>query len=107
METGNSLALLSVTCDSTRRLKYPVFWIHTGTAERMRQDDHDIVEKLGLRDLNDAGLVLRMMEEWFESERSGDWLIVYDSADDIEFPCAKEYGRLRELFSHDLNVALS
>ena len=71
----------------------------------MRQDDRNVAKKLGVPDWNMD--ILRTLKEWLESERSGVWLSVYDSADDIDFLYAKEYGRLQGFVSHDPIVALS
>ena len=38
------------------------------------------------------------MKEWFESEKSGKWLIILDNADDIDVLYASSSGRFADYF---------
>ncbi|KAL8801772.1 MAG: hypothetical protein Q9182_004244 [Xanthomendoza sp. 2 TL-2023] len=62
-----------------------VFWIHAGTAERMRSGSRDIAEEVGVQGSDDSSTdILVKLKQWLESQRSGRWLLIYDNVDDID-----------------------
>ena len=62
-----------------------IFWIHAGTADRMREGSRDIAEALGIPGCDDPNAdILKMVQNWLQSQHSGRWLLVYDNVDDIE-----------------------
>ncbi|KAL8852521.1 MAG: hypothetical protein Q9221_002645 [Calogaya cf. arnoldii] len=76
-----------------------VFWIHASTAERMKSGSRDIANEIGIpgRDGQDVD-ILRKVKEWFESEISGRWLLIYDNVDDIDLTYGGTHGRLADYF---------
>ncbi|KAL9639812.1 MAG: hypothetical protein Q9204_000952 [Flavoplaca sp. TL-2023a] len=72
-----------------------VFWIHAGTAERMKSGSRDIASEVGIQGYNDPDAdVLKMVKDWFEGEASGKWLLIYDNVDDIDLMYGQQHGRL-------------
>ncbi|KAL8893195.1 MAG: hypothetical protein Q9192_005507 [Flavoplaca navasiana] len=72
-----------------------VFWIHAGTAERMKSGSRDIANEVGIQRCNDPDAdVLKKVKDWFEGEASGKWLLIYDNVDDIDIMYGQQHGRL-------------
>ena len=72
-----------------------VFWIHAGTAERMKNGSRDIANEVGIQGCNDPDVdILKKVKDWFESEASGKWLLIYDNVDDIDLMYGQQHGRL-------------
>ncbi|KAL8880606.1 MAG: hypothetical protein Q9198_002021 [Flavoplaca austrocitrina] len=76
-----------------------VFWIHAGTAERMKSDSRDIANEVSIQGCNDPDAdVLKKVKDWFEGEASGKWLLIYDNVDDIDLTYGQQHGRLAAYF---------
>ena len=76
-----------------------VYWMHAGTSERLRNDCRKIAEQLGIPGCSDLSLdTLSLIQNWFESQNSRRWLIVYDNADDINLLYSKEGEHLAQYF---------
>ena len=76
-----------------------VFWIHAATAERFRKASRDIAKEVDISDWQDPQAdAWQVLKEWFESERSGKWLIILDNADDIDVLYAPSSGRFPDCF---------
>ena len=76
-----------------------VYWIHAGTAERVRNECHKIAKQVGISGWNDLNLdVLELFKDWCESEDSGKWLIVYDNADDVDLFYSEQGNRFAKYF---------
>ena len=76
-----------------------VFWIHAGSAERMKSGSRDIANVVGIQGCDEPDVdILQKVKEWFESEASGRWLLVYDNVDDIDLMYGEEHGRLASYF---------
>ena len=76
-----------------------VFWIHAGSAERMKSGIRDIANVVGIQGCDGPDVdILQKVKEWFESEASGRWLLVYDNVDDIDLMYDEEHGRLASYF---------
>ncbi|KAL8725609.1 MAG: hypothetical protein Q9166_007244 [cf. Caloplaca sp. 2 TL-2023] len=71
-----------------------VFWIHAGTAERMRSGSRAVAKEVGIQGCDNPDVdILKKFKEWFESEESGKWLLVYDNVDDIGLMYDEQRGR--------------
>lgn len=76
-----------------------VFWIHAGSAERMKTGSRDIANAVGIQGCDGSDVdILQKVKEWFENEASGRWLLVYDNVDDIDLMYGEEHGRLASYF---------
>ncbi|KAL8834966.1 MAG: hypothetical protein Q9176_007194 [Flavoplaca citrina] len=72
-----------------------VFWIHAGTAERMKSGNRDIADEVGIQGCNDPEVdILQKVKDWFEGEASGKRLLIYDNVDDIDLMYGQQHGRL-------------
>ncbi|KAL8676497.1 MAG: hypothetical protein Q9186_006992 [Xanthomendoza sp. 1 TL-2023] len=72
-----------------------VFWIHAGTADRMRSGSRDIAKKVGAQGCDDSNTdILVVLKKWFENEDSGKWLLIYDNVDDIDLMYDEHRGGL-------------
>ncbi|KAL9032174.1 MAG: hypothetical protein Q9180_006651, partial [Flavoplaca navasiana] len=81
--------------ETQRDLNTSVFWIHVGTAERMKNGSRDIANEVGIQGFNDPDAdVLKKVKDWFEGEASGKWLLIYDNVDDIDLMYGQQHGRL-------------
>ncbi|KAI0857353.1 P-loop containing nucleoside triphosphate hydrolase protein [Xylaria cubensis] len=73
--------------DSFRREKKElwVFWIHAGTRARVEQGFKAIADAIKIlgRNQPDAD-ILQLVYQWLCNEHNGQWLMVLDSADDID-----------------------
>ncbi|KAI9860949.1 MAG: hypothetical protein M1813_005628 [Trichoglossum hirsutum] len=62
-----------------------VFWIHATTVSRMDQAYKDIARKLCLPGWNDPNVdTFQLVSKWLSDDTHRPWLLVLDSADDIE-----------------------
>ena len=76
-----------------------VFWIHIGSAERMKSGSRDVANAVGIHGCDGPDVdILQKVKEWFESEVSGRWLLVYDNVDDIDLMYGERHGRLAFYF---------
>ncbi|KAI4262142.1 MAG: hypothetical protein L6R42_002673 [Xanthoria sp. 1 TBL-2021] len=76
-----------------------VFWVHAGTAERMKSGSRDIANAVGIQGCDGPNVdILSKVKEWLESEASGRWLLIYDNVDDIDLMYDEEHGRLATYF---------
>ena len=59
-----------------------VFWIHAGSRARFEQDYRKLSKLVELPGCDDPREDIRpIVKGWFESPRSGDWILVLDNAD--------------------------
>ncbi|KAL8928060.1 MAG: hypothetical protein Q9172_001115 [Xanthocarpia lactea] len=85
--------------EAQNRSNTSVFWIHAGTAERMKGGSRDIAKKVGIPGCDDPNVdILGKVKEWLESEASGRWLLIYDNVDDIDLMYGEGRGRLAAYF---------
>ncbi len=85
--------------EAHKRSTISVFWIHAGTAERMKGGSRDIAKKVGISGCDDPNVdILGKVKEWLESEASGRWLLIYDNVDDIDLMYGEGRGRLAAYF---------
>lgn len=62
-----------------------VFWVHASTRARFEEAYIDIADRLRLPGRSDPKTnVLRLVSNWLRVEENGQWLMVVDSADDVE-----------------------
>ncbi|KAI1325937.1 TPR repeat protein [Xylariaceae sp. FL0255] len=61
-----------------------VFWVHAGTQERFDEGFKAIANKINIdaRGHSQAN-VLQLVHDWLQNESNGQWLLILDSADDI------------------------
>lgn len=65
----------------------------------MRNGSRDIAKKVGLAGWDNPNVdALKMLQQWFQSQESGRWLLIYDNVDDIELMYAERHGRLSAFF---------
>ncbi|KAI4234746.1 MAG: hypothetical protein LQ349_003598 [Xanthoria aureola] len=84
-----------------------VFWIHAGSAERMKSGSRDIANVVGIQGCDGPDVdILQKVKEWFESEASGRWLLVYDNVDDIDLMYGEAHGRLASYFPRSIHGAI-
>lgn len=84
-----------------------VFWIHAGSAERMKSGSRDIANAVGIQGCDGPDVdILQKVKEWFESEASGQWLLVYDNVDDVDLMYGNEHGRLASYFPRSTHGAI-
>ena len=75
--------------------KTSVFWIHAGSAERMKSGSREIANEVGIQGCNDPDAdILKKVKDWFEGEASGKWLLIYVNVDDIDLMYGQQHGRL-------------
>ncbi|KAG7007356.1 p-loop containing nucleoside triphosphate hydrolase [Physcia stellaris] len=76
-----------------------VFWVYAGNAERMRSGSRDIAKSVGITGWDHLNVdILKMVQEWFESEASGRWLLVNDNVDDGDLMYIDPRDRLSDYF---------
>lgn len=76
-----------------------VFWIHAATAECFRKASRDIAKKVDISGWQDPQAdAWQILKEWFESEKSGKWLIILDNADDIDLLYIPSSDRFADYF---------
>ena len=62
-----------------------VFWVYAYNAERLRKAFDDIAKQVEIPGYQDPGAdTPRLVKEWFESDASGQWLLIVDNVDDTE-----------------------
>ena len=62
-----------------------VFWVYAYNAERLRKAFDDIAKQVKIPGHQDPGAdTPRLVKEWFESDASGQWLLIVDNVDDTE-----------------------
>ena len=62
-----------------------VFWVYAYNAERLRKAFDEIAKQVKIPGHQDPGAdTLRLVKEWFESDASGQWLLIVDNVDDTE-----------------------
>ena len=62
-----------------------VFWVYAYNAERLRKAFDEIAKRVKIPGHQDPGAdTLRLVKEWFESDASGQWLLIVDNVDDTE-----------------------
>ena len=62
-----------------------VFWVYAYNAERLRKAFDEIAKRVKIPGHQDPGAdTLRLVKEWFESDASGQWLLIVDNVDDAE-----------------------
>ena len=62
-----------------------VFWVYAYNAERLRKAFDEIAKRVKIPGHQDPGAdTLRLVKEWFESDTSGQWLLIVDNVDDAE-----------------------
>ncbi|KAG7423240.1 Nephrocystin-3 [Fusarium oxysporum f. sp. raphani] len=63
-----------------------VFWVHAANAARFEQAYRDIANKAEIPGREDPKVdILQLVYNWLCDERTGQWLMVLDNADDDEF----------------------
>ena len=70
-----------------------MFWVYAYNAERLRKAFDDIAKQAKIPGHQDPEAdTLRLVKEWFESDASGQWLLVIDNVDDTEllYPSAAQ-----------------
>ncbi|TRX93480.1 hypothetical protein FHL15_005755 [Xylaria flabelliformis] len=73
--------------DSFRREKKElwVFWIHAGTRAGVEQGFKAIADAVKIRGRNQPGAdILQLVYQWLCNEHNGQWMMILDSADDID-----------------------
>ena len=59
-----------------------VFWVHAGGTARFEQDYRKLAKLVRLPECDDPKQDIRpIVNDWFESPKSGDWILVLDNAD--------------------------
>ena len=72
-----------------------VFWVYAGTMERFRSAYHEIARKLNIPGYQNPGSdILNIVKECLEKERSGQWLMILDNADNADLMYGSESLRL-------------
>ena len=62
-----------------------MFWVYAYNAERLRKAFDDIAKQVKIPGHQDPEAdTLRLVKEWFESDASGQWLLIIDNVDDTE-----------------------
>ena len=62
-----------------------VFWVYAYNAERLRKAFDEIAKQVKIPGHQDPGAdTLRLVKEWFESDASGQWLLIVDNVDDAD-----------------------
>ncbi|RYP03247.1 hypothetical protein DL764_005294 [Monosporascus ibericus] len=60
------------------------FWIHAGTRARVEEGFKEIADAAKIPGRNQPKAdILQLVYQWLRNERNGQWLIVLDSADDV------------------------
>ncbi|EXK24528.1 hypothetical protein FOMG_18751 [Fusarium oxysporum f. sp. melonis 26406] len=61
-----------------------VYWVHASSKARFEEAYRSIAERLQLPRRNDPDIdVLRLVCDWLQTEEAGPWLMILDSADDV------------------------
>ena len=62
-----------------------MFWVYAYNAERLRKAFDEIAKRVKIPGYQDQGAdTLQLVKEWFESDASGQWLLIVDNVDDTE-----------------------
>ncbi len=62
-----------------------VFWVYAYNAERLRTAFDEIAKRVKIPGYQDQGAdTLQLVKEWFESDSSGQWLLIIDNVDDTK-----------------------
>ena len=62
-----------------------VFWVYAYNAERLKKAFDEIAKQVKIPGHQDPGAdTPRLVKEWFESDASGQWLLIVDNVDDTE-----------------------
>ncbi|KAF2964344.1 hypothetical protein GQX73_g9228 [Xylaria multiplex] len=62
-----------------------VFWVHAGTRARVEEGFKTIADAIKLPERNQPQAdILQLVYQWLRDERNGQWLMVLDSADNID-----------------------
>ena len=62
-----------------------MFWVYAYNAERLRKAFDDIAKQVNIPGHQDPEAdTLRLVKEWFESDASGQWLLIIDNVDNTE-----------------------
>ena len=65
----------------------------------MKSGSREIAKKIGIAGWDDPSInPLELLKNWFESEESGRWLLVYDNVDDVDLMYGKKRGCLSSYF---------
>ena len=65
----------------------------------MKSGSRDIANAVGIQGCDGPDVdILQKVKEWFESEASGGWLLIYDNVDDMDLMYGEEHGRLASYF---------
>ncbi|KAI0513162.1 P-loop containing nucleoside triphosphate hydrolase protein [Xylaria bambusicola] len=61
------------------------FWVHASTRARVEEDFKRIADIAEVPGRNQSGVnILQLVYQWLQNERIGQWLMVLDSADDLD-----------------------
>ncbi|EWY97447.1 hypothetical protein FOYG_02287 [Fusarium oxysporum NRRL 32931] len=61
-----------------------VYWVHASSRPRFEEAYRSIAERLQLPRRNDPDVdVLGLVRDWLQTEEAGSWLMILDSADDV------------------------
>ena len=73
----------------------------------MKSGSRDIANVVGIQGCDGPDVdILQKVKEWFESEASGRWLLVYDNVDDVDLMYGNEHGRLASYFPRSTHGAI-
>ncbi|KAI4226377.1 MAG: hypothetical protein LQ349_006886, partial [Xanthoria aureola] len=73
----------------------------------MKSGSRDIANVVGIQGCDGPDVdILQKVKEWFESEASGRWLLVYDNVDDIDLMYGEAHGRLASYFPRSIHGAI-
>ncbi len=73
-----------------------VFWVYAYNAERLRKAFDEIAKQVKIPGHQDPDAdTLRLVKEWFESDASGQWLLIIDNVDDTELLYPSNPDRIR------------
>ena len=73
-----------------------VFWVYAYNAERLRKAFDEIAKQVKIPGHQDPGAdTLRLVKEWFESDASGQWLLIIDNVDDTGLLYPSNPDRIR------------
>ena len=73
----------------------------------MKSGSRGIANAVGIQGCDGPDVnILQKVKEWFESEVSGQWLLVYDNVDDVDLMYGNEHGRLASYFPRSTHGAI-
>ncbi|KAK0516392.1 hypothetical protein JMJ35_000995 [Cladonia borealis] len=82
---GKTRVALQLAQKYRRSANISVFWVYAYNAERLRKAFDEIARRVNIPGHQDPGAdTLRLVKEWFESDASGQWLLIVDNVDDAE-----------------------